>query len=517
GKQWPWPVVWLLAMAVVVALDPWALMQAGFWLSFVAVGVLFAVGPPQGVHAPSGGRELREANERGDKFATGLPETDVKIATNSGASYASIHCSIGLNEGEKRAKKGFLSTSIASFGVHLMKTLREQWVITMALTPLSLLLFNQVSVVGLLANAVAIPWVTLVVTPLAMLGALWSPMWDAAALAVNLLTLVLQWLASFSWASVAVAAAPLWCAVSGVLGGALLVMRLPRYWQALGVPLLLPVLLWQPMRPAAGQFEILGADIGQGNALIIRTAHHSMVYDAGPKFSRESDAGNRVLVPLLRAMGEKIDLLMLSHRDLDHIGGAPAVLTMQPQARLTSSIEDGHELQAVRKSERCLAGQAWRWDGVDFEVLHPLPQDYDSGAKSNAMSCVLRISNGSKTALLAGDLEAAQELRLVASPELSPKLKADFLLMPHHGSKTSSTGPFLDAVKPQFALAQAGYRNRFNHPVESVLQRFADRQIRIVKSPVCGAATWRSQQGDEVLCQRTSIMRYWHHQLDASR
>jgi len=223
-----------------------------------------------------------------------------------------------------------------------------------------------------------------------------------------------------------VAAAPLWCAVAGVLGGALLVMRLPPYLRALGVPLFLPVLLWQPLRPEAGQFEILGADIGQGNAPVVRTASHSLVYGTSPKFSRESDAGNRVLVPLLRAMGEKIDLLMLSHRDMDHIGGAPAVLAMQPQARLVSPIEDGHELQVLRPSERCLAGQKWRCDGVDFEVLHPLASDYDGKIKSNAMSRVLRISNGMRVALLAGDLEAAQELRLVASPELSSKLKAAF-------------------------------------------------------------------------------------------
>ena len=493
GRQWPWPLVWLLAMAVVVVLDPWALMQAGFWLSFVAVGVLFASGY-------SVGKTVKR-----------------DIAINSGASSARINWDYSINDGQNKSGKRFLAASTSALGANLMKTLREQWVITLALTPLSLVLFNQVSVIGLVANAVAIPWVTLVVTPLAMLGALWSPVWDAAALAVQVLTLLLQWLASFSWASISVAAAPLWCAAFGVLGGALLVMRLPLHLKLMGIPLILPVLLWQPLRPDAGQFEILGADIGQGNALIIRTASHSMVYDTGPKFSRESDAGNRVLVPLLRALGEKIDLLMLSHRDLDHIGGAPAVLAMQPQARLVSSIEDGHELQALRKSERCLAGQSWRWDGVDFEVLHPQASDYDSAAKSNAMSCVLRISNGGKTALLAGDLEAAQELRLVGNPELSPKLKADFLLMPHHGSKTSSTGSFLDAVQPQFALAQAGYRNRFNHPVESVLQRYADRHIGVMKSPTCGAATWRSAQADVVVCQRALAMRYWHHQPPASR
>ena len=481
GKQWPWPMVWLLAMAVVVALSPWALMQAGFWLSFVAVGVL---------------------------FATGARETH---ATDSGAARAYIHWPGGQNDALKQSKIAVFRVWMEKVGSNLTSAARQQWVITLALTPLSLLLFNQVSLVGLLANAVAIPWVTLVVTPLAMAGVLWAPLWDTAALATQGLSLGLQWLASMSWATVSVAAAPLWCAIAGVVGGALLAMRLPLHWRALGVPLLLPVLLWQPLRPVTGQFEVLGADIGQGNALIVRTATHSMVYDTGPKFSRESDAGNRVLVPLLRAMGEKIDLLMLSHRDSDHIGGAPAVLAMQPQARLVSSIEDSHELQAVRRSERCLAGQSWAWDGVNFEVLHPLPADYDSAAKSNAMSCVLRISNGVQTALLAGDLEAAQELRLVGNPDMLLKLRADFLLIPHHGSKTSSTGAFLDAVQPRLALAQAGYRNRFNHPVDSVLERYRERSIQVIKSPTCGAATWQSQQPQKVLCQREQGRRYWQH------
>ena len=206
-------------------------------------------------------------------------------------------------------------------------------------------------------------------------------------------------------------------------------------------------------------------------------------------------------------------MLMLSHRDLDHIGGAPAVLAMQPQAQLLSSIEDSHELQAIRKSTRCVAGQHWRWDGVDFEVLHPSALDYDAATKSNAMSCVLRISNGTQTALLAGDLESPQELRLVAEPDARKKLKADFLLMPHHGSKTSSSAVFLDAVMPQFALAQAGYRNRFGHPVDSVLARYRERGISVFKSPVCGAASWRSEQPEQVLCQRTLGLRYWHHRL----
>ena len=471
GRQWPWQQTWLLAMAVVVALDPWALMQAGFWLSFVAVGVLFA--------------------------------------TDSGADHTRSSKASGLICAIKPLSPVFWLARLSSALGGLRSAVREQWIVTLALTPLTLLLFNQVSLVGLLANAVAIPWVTLLVTPLAMLGALWSPVWDAAAWTVSLLAWFLQWLASWPLATVSVAAAPLWCAAAGVLGGGLIALRLPWQWRALGVPLLLPVLLWQPAGVAPGQFELFAADVGQGNAVLVRTASHTLLYDTGPRFSRESDAGNRVLVPLLRALGDRLDLLVLSHRDSDHIGGAPAVLAMQPQAGLLSSIEDGHELQTLRASRRCVAGQHWAWDGVTFDVLHPPADDYERVQKSNAMSCVLRVSNGVRTALLVGDLEAAQELRLLVSHPSG--LKADLLLVPHHGSKTSSTAAFLDAVQPRMALAQAGYRNRFGHPVASVVARYEERGIKLFRSSQCGAAGWQSVKPDEVSCQREVARRYWHH------
>ncbi|MEO6320070.1 MAG: competence protein ComEC, partial [Polaromonas sp.] len=174
-----------------------------------------------------------------------------------------------------------------------------------------------------------------------------------------------------------------------------------------------------------------------------------------------------------------------------------------------SSIEEGHELQALRKSTRCIAGQRWVWDGVDFEVLHPAASDYDSASKSNAMSCVLRVSNGSRTALLAGDIEAPQERRLAAAN--ASGLKADFLLVPHHGSKTSSSAEFLDAVQPPLALAQAGYRNRFGHPVASVVARYDERGIRLVRSAQCGAAGWQSLNPAQISCQRETGLRYWNH------
>jgi competence protein ComEC len=481
GKRWPWPQVWLLAMAVVVALDPWALLQAGFWLSFVAVGVLFAAGGN---------------SERKDH------------AIKSGAAKVRPVWADGRFLHLFWRWSVWMPQSLLLAASAVLRAAREQWIVTLALAPLSLLLFNQLSLVGLLANGLAIPWVTLVVTPLTMLGVVWAPLWEVAAAAVAALMVFLQWLARWPMASISVAAAPLWCAVAGVAGGLLLAMRLPWHWRVLGVPLMLPVLLWQPLRPAPGQFEIIAADVGQGNALLVRTTGHTLVYDSGPRLSRESDAGHRVLVPLLRAFGENVDTLMLSHRDSDHIGGAPAVLAMQQQAVLLSSIEDGHPLQAMRPSQRCVAGQRWRWDGVDFELLHPPAGDYDKPQKPNAMSCVLRISNGGSAALLAGDIELAQEQRLVAA---GLDLRADLLLVPHHGSKTSSSPAFLDAVRPTLALAQAGYRNRFGHPAPPVLERYRERGIRVWTSPACGAATWSSAQPQSLACQRQTGLRYWHH------
>ena len=454
GVRWPWPQVWLLACAVVVMVDPWALLQAGFWLSFVAVGVLFA--------------------------------------TDSGATHAD-------NTGA---------------GARFVSLMHQQWVVTVALAPLGLLLFGQVSVVGLLANALAIPWVTLVVTPLAMLGVLVPVAWDVAAQAIAAMLVCLQWLAALPWATFSTAMPPWWFAVVAVAGGVVLVAPLPWSLRALGLPLVLPAMLWQPVLPQAGEFELLGADVGQGNAVLVRTARHALLYDAGPRYSLESDAGHRVLVPLLQALHTRLDRVVLSHRDTDHTGGAAAVLAMQPQADLLSSIEPGHPLQAVRAAQRCEAGQRWEWDGVQFEVLHPRAQDYDlpdrAVPKPNVLSCVLRIDTARASALLVGDIEQAQEARLVAD---AAPLKTTVLLVPHHGSKTSSSAEFLDAVQPAVALVQSGYRNRFGHPAPPVMERYHERNIVVHESPRCGAFTWRSAQVDGVDCARDTGLRYWHHRL----
>jgi len=451
GRQWPWPCVWLTVCAVVVGFDPLSLLTPGFWLSFVAVGVLFASG-----------------------------------AGVDGSGRAGVATRLG-------------------------RMLREQWTVTLALTPLTLLLFQQVSLIGLAANALAIPWVTLVVTPLALLGVAVAPLWTLAAWATQALILLLGWFSHVPFATLSMPAPPLWMAVAGLGGGLLMVMRLPVSMRLLGLPLFLPLLMWQSPRPVPGEFELLAADVGQGNAVLVRTAHRSLLYDTGPRYGRDSDAGQRVLVPLLRALGERLDTLVLSHRDSDHTGGAAAVLAMQPGVVVRGSIEAAHPLQALAPVRPCVAGERWTWDGVDFAILHPAEADPEGFTRPNALSCVLRVTNGRAAALLTGDIEQVQESALAAR---APDLRADLLLVPHHGSRTSSSAALLDAVRPRIALIQAGWRNRFGHPASEVLARLYERGIAVFDSPRCGAAFWSSEAPGELRCHRQEARRYWHHVED---
>jgi len=451
-RRWPWPVVWLLAMVAVLALDPWALLQPGFWLSFVAVGILFATDP-------------------GGLWQDRAPLSALRRAVRSVASLV-----------------------------------REQGIVTVALAPLTLLLFGQFSLVGLLANLVAIPLVTLWITPLAMLGVLLPPLWDTAAWAVQAMALGLAWLAQWPWAAVFRPVAPWPFAVAAVVGGVLLVLRLPWTLRLAGLMFVWPALLYTPPRPAPGEFELLALDVGQGGAVLLRTAGHSLLYDAGPRYGPQpdaADAGDRVVLPLLRALGETLDAVVVSHRDSDHSGGAAAVRAAQPGARWRSSFD-------ADPFRRCVAGQRWHWEGVDFEMLHPQPAHYGpDGAprlSSNAMSCVLRVSNGRHSAWLGGDIDAAQEVRMALA---RPELRATVMLAPHHGSLTSSSPVLLNTLLPRWVIVQSGYRNRFGHPAPAVLDRYRQRGIDWVSSPECGAATWRSEEPGAMECQREVARRYW--------
>lgn len=471
GLRWPWPMVLLAAAVGVTAFDPWALLQPGFWLSFAAVGLLMASDPAQRV-AP-------------DWSANGW--------------------------------RGLLQRGVTVLG----QGLRTQWIATLGLTPLGLVFFQQVSLVGVLANLIAIPLVTLVITPLAMLGVVWAPLWLLAAAAVQGLVALLQAMAHWPLAVWTVPAAPVWAQWAGVLAAAVLVLPWPWRLRLLALPLALPLLMPPRELPAEGHFELLALDVGQGSAVLLRTRRHSLLFDAGPQYARDSDAGQRVLLPLLRGLGvSRLDRLLLSHRDNDHVGGARSLLQALPVGELLGSLESDHPLHAPGvPHRRCEAGERWVWDGVVFELLRPPPQDYARALKPNAMSCVLRVAGGAAGAgsvLLTGDIEREQELALVAAA--APALRSDVLIAPHHGSRTSSSVELLGAVAPAVAIFQAGYRNRFGHPATDVIARYRAQGIRTVESTRCGAWRW---QGDaavaQATCERDRVRRHWHDEASPAR
>ena len=483
GRHWPGPLVLLASALAVTLMDPWAVGQPGFWLSFFAVAMLMA-SDPASRPAPRG-----------------LAAGEASAATF----------------GAPVQRQGWRSTARAAWSAHLAPLLRTQAIATAGLTPLTLVFFQQVSVVGFLANLVAIPLVTLLVTPLALAGLLLPPLWTVAAWGVQGLTAMLAELAGWPLAVWNAAVAPPWAVAAGLLGGAVLVMPLPWRLRLLGVPLMLPLMVPPVERPSQGRFETVVVDVGQGTAVLVRTANHLLLYDAGPQYTPEADAGQRVLLPLLRARGERaVDLLVLSHRDLDHVGGAASLIKSLPVRQMSSSLEAFHPLRAMLPThQRCDAGQRWAWDGVQFEMLHPLQADHPPAQtlplRPNVLSCVLRVTDAAgRSLLLTGDIEAAQEAALVARHQRGPgpSLKSDVLLVPHHGSRTSSTPAFLEAVAPRVALVQAAYRSRYGHPAPDVVARYDERRIELVRTDRCGAWSWRSDQA-QGRCERAERHRYW--------
>ncbi|HEY5800465.1 MAG TPA: DNA internalization-related competence protein ComEC/Rec2 [Burkholderiaceae bacterium] len=431
-----------LALIAVLLFDPWAVLAPGFWLSYAAVTAL--------VFAAS-----READ-----YETGW-----------------------------RAR--------------LREAARAQWAVTVGLVPLTLLLFGQVSLVSPLANALAIPVVSLFVTPLALLGAvLPAPLsvWllHLAHAGMAALVLVLEPLAA---SRLAVWSAPVPGALAfGLAACGAIWLLLPRGWPLrwAGCALLLPVACTRPDAPPPGVLRATVLDVGQGGAVLLETANHRLLYDTGPAYGPATDAGARVVLPYLRGRGiARLDGVVVSHADTDHAGGLQS---------LRNGIGSGWILSSMPGHARCEAGQHWTWDGVRFDVLHPTPASYGQSASDNARSCVLRVAAGRYAMLLTGDIEAPQERELIARAGI----KADVLLAPHHGSGTSSTDPLLDAVGPSIAIFQVGHRNRYRHPKIQVWDRYGERGIARWRTDRDGALTVELGGTVTITSWRAEQPRYWH-------
>ncbi|HEY0635934.1 MAG TPA: DNA internalization-related competence protein ComEC/Rec2, partial [Gammaproteobacteria bacterium] len=375
---------------------------------------------------------------------------------------------------------------------------RVHWVAAFGLLPLMALFFQQTSVTSPLANAIAVPWVGVVVVPLSLAGTLLTPLLplvgkgllSLAAWALALLWPLLEWLAH--WQPAVTLTPPAgWTLPLAAL--AILWLLAPRGWPLrwLGALMLLPLLLLQHPRPAPGEVWFTLLDVGQGLASVVETRSHVLVFDTGLVFSSGNDSGSNTILPFLRHRGRAtIDTLVVSHGDSDHIGGMASLLALSPVERLLTSVPD--KMPAV-PYETCSAGQTWLWDGVTFEILHP--QESAAG-RGNDDSCVLRVSSAGLRLLLTGDIERRAEGELLE--RVPQSLQAELLVAPHHGSKTSSTAAFIAAVAPRWVLFPTGYRTRYRCPAQPVVTRYRQAGISVLDTASSGAITVHAAPGQGI-------------------
>lgn len=410
-----------IALIAMLALDPLSVLTAGFWLSFVGVALLmFCLKTRQGGWRESA-RELCSA----------------------------------------------------------------QCVMTIALLPLTMWFFGEASLIGALSNLLAIPLVSLLVVPGALLSMVLLVL--CPPLATPLLWLLGRLMHGQWWVFEQLARLPgaHWY-LPQVRPLALLLALIGAVWifsprgvplRVLGILLFLPLLFPPLSRPAQGAFEVWMLDVGQGLAILLRTRHHTLVYDTGAGYSSDFNMGDAVVLPSIRALGwNRLDRLVISHADNDHAGGADAVMRAFPDAIVTTG-----EPERLPGVAPCEAGESWTWDGVRLSLIQP---SAGSGSSGNDRSCVLLIEGGGGALVLAGDISAKVEARLL---DRFPLASPTVLLASHHGSRTSSSERFIAAARPSLALVSAGWRNRFGHPHPIVVARYAAAGVLLLNTADTGA------------------------------
>ncbi len=366
---------------------------------------------------------------------------------------------------------------------------RINWVTALGLAPFLLLFFRQVSLVSPVANLLAVPVLGTLLIPLGLFATLLLSV--IPSLGVWLLGLaevifgyawwVLEYLSALPWAQWSKADPPFWTFPFALLGGVLLLAPrgIPARW--LGGVLLLPALLYQPERPGMGAYRLTLLDVGQGLSAVVETRHKTLIFDTGARLSANFDMGSAVIEPYLRHRGiDRIAVLVVSHGDNDHIGGARSLLSAFPVDSVYSSAPGALQGFPVKN---CAMEQRWEWDGVRFEMLGPVL----ASESDNDDSCVLKVGGQSGSVLLTGDIEAEGERRL--QERWGEALQSDILVVPHHGSQTSSTEAFLDRVSPRLALIPAGYLNRFGFPHPAVIARYQAHHIAFMTAGETGAIT----------------------------
>lgn len=391
----------------------------------------------------------------------------------------------------------------------LLQWIGLQLAIFLALLPITLLLFQQMTLLSPLANLIAIPWVSVTVVPLTLLAVLAGVLHESlqygllllAALTLDWLWAFLEWLAHLPAAHMAWPSPPAWTLLFVVPAVALLFgpPGLPNRW--LGALLYLPV-LWFPIKtPQPGEVWFTLLDVGEGLAAVVRTANHSLVYDTGPRRSARFDAGRTILVPFLRGQGvSHVDLLMISHADNAHTGGVRSLLeSMQAHRILTPSPRK----VPIENAQPCHAGISWTWDEVHFRILHPPSKK--TFFRDDA-SCVLQVENQIGQILFTGDIGRPAMAALVDT--YGKGLAAQILVA--SGTREPPTPAFLEAVKPRYVLFSRGYKSRY--PTSATLNRYQATGAWILNTVHDGAISFRLQEGQKLKPERyrQRVQRYWH-------
>lgn len=392
-------------------------------------------------------------------------------------------------------------------GSHWLQWWRLQIALGIGLAPLTLFYYHQISFVSIAANAVAVPWVGFLIVPLCWLGVIISLfsmtlskyLFIAAGYAIMPVwhyLLCLSHQAFAVWSRIIISP---WILILALIGvGLLLLPRgLPGRW--FGIFFILPLVCYRPPAPNIGAVWMTTLAVGQGLSVLLRTQHHVLLYDAGPYSYSGFDAGAAIVVPYLEYLGIRdVNLMMISHGDNDHIGGAYSVLKQIAVNQIITSVPKKFQVPA----QYCYRGQRWEWDGVKFEVLWPLP---GHPYTDNESSCVLRVTDGVVHILLTGDIEAATEAWLVQND--STDLAAQVLVAPHHGSQTSSSSPFVTAVHPELVIFPTGAYNRFHFPSPLIVARYqgihaklyntatdGEVLVKIIPKRIQAISTGRSEQ-----------------------
>lgn len=478
----------LYALFVVLVLDPLSMLSAGFWLSFSALAIIL----------------LTVSQYR---FTDEAYSANIKVT--SSASVAPAWNLLLWNK---------LRTAALSFWA-------VQWRLTLGLCVVQAIFFSGASLASLVVNLLLVPWFTLLLIPISLLSLLvfilltnlglsTTGVFTLAAYAMSPVVSILDYSSSVDFVWIDLANDVIATLTIALIGLYLMVNFKQARWRALLSVMFIPLLLTimfrlLPIDDKRWQVHLL--DVGQGLSLVIEQNKRAIIYDTGARYGNSFSYAERVALPFLTSKGiNEVDYLVVSHGDNDHAGGAEAIIKHYPNVKLISDLATELRPELAGVQQVSCRPKTLHWQRLTLELL--APSEVTSG---NNGSCVVRVSDITNSVLLSGDIERSAELQLLANTHNSgAKLQSRVLIAPHHGSKTSSTEAFIDAVSPELVLFPAGFRNRWGFPKEEIVERYQKRNISTLTSGELGQISILFNRKDvEIRTYRSDFAPFWYNQV----